>query len=114
MQFETKVFVPVKNHGARIADFGGVLFFSSFLVPAALRAMKYRIPPQVVILFFFLWIGSIILVFVGRRVAKGNLFEVGLSDTILVLLDDGIHVGEEVFTLDQVTDLEGQVERRGQ
>jgi hypothetical protein len=110
MQFETKVFVRVKNTGARVADSGGVLFFATLLLVAVFGGLKYRITPQVGIVLVFLWIGSIVLVFVGRRMAKGNLFEIGLSDTVLVLLDDSIHVGNEVYSFDQVTDLDFWIE----
>jgi hypothetical protein len=108
VEFETKVFVPVKNPGARMADIGGAIFFSSLVFLAAAKALK--IPDAYRVCALCLWVLSIPTIFIGRRIAKGNLFEIGLSDTDLVLAEEGIRIGDEYYPHDQVTDLDFWIE----
>ena len=40
MQFQTQIFVKVKNNGARLAKLGGYLFAASLLIVGALTVTK--------------------------------------------------------------------------
>jgi hypothetical protein len=108
MKFETKIFVPVKNPGARIADIGGAVFFAALVLLGAAKAID--LPDFYRVGIAGLWILSIPTIFIGRRIARGNLYEIGLSDTDLVLAEDGVRIGEEYYPHDQITDLDFWVE----
>jgi hypothetical protein len=108
MQFQARIFVPVRNPGARIAELGGPLFFGSLLVGAAVQTLKAPGSYQ----FYSLGLLglSILCMIVGRIIAKGNLFTVGLSDTDLVVEEDGLRIGDTFYPLDQITDLDFMIE----
>jgi len=86
-----------------MADIGGILIVSSFLLLGILKVL--RIPRINSLYGFCLTVAGIIIVFIGRRMAKGNMFTVGLSDTGLMVGEEGIRVGEDYYPLDQITDL---------
>src|ERR1700734_4024779 len=108
MEFRSKIFVRVKNPGARIADLGGMLVYGSFVLIAILKVLKA--PPGYMLGGFCLTVAAIIMVFIGRKIAKGNMFEIGLADTELVVAEDGVRIGEEYYPLDQITDLDFWIE----
>ena len=53
---------------------------------------------------------GLLCMIVGRIIAKGNMFRIGLSDTEFVAVEDGVRVGEEFYSHDQLTDLDFWVE----
>ena len=108
MEFQSKIFVRVKNPGARIADLSGMLVYGFFVLIAILKVLKA--PPGFMLGGFCLTVAAIIMVFIGRKIAKGNMFEIGLADTVLVVAEDGVRIGEEFYPLDQITDLDFWIE----
>jgi hypothetical protein len=108
MQFQTRIFVPVRNPGARIVNFSGPLMVGGILLTGVLRTLK---EPESYQDYSLGLIGlGILCVIVGRIIAKGNLFTIGLSDTELVVAEDGVRVGNESYPLDQITDLDFMIE----
>jgi|SRR5580658_162805 len=108
MQFQTRIFVPVRNPGARIVNFAGPLMVGGIFLTGILRALKV---PESYKDYSLGLIGIGILCWiVGRIVAKGNLFTIGLSDTDLVVAEDGVRVGNEFYPLEQITDLDFMIE----
>jgi hypothetical protein len=108
MQFQARIFVSVRNPGARIAGIGAWMFFGSLVLFAALEAFKVLDTYAK----YWLWLFglAILCMIVGRIVAKGNMFTIGLSDTDLVVGEDGVQVGNELYPLDQLTDLDFMIE----
>ena len=108
MEFQSRIFVRVKNPGARIADLGGPLIIGSMLLVGVVEKLKLPAP------FEYYCIGLLVLGILcaigGRIIAKGNMFTIGLSDTDLVVAEDGVRVGNELFLLDQLTDLDFMIE----
>jgi hypothetical protein len=104
MEFQSKIFVRVSNPGARLSDLGGILLMSSIVLIAVLKLLKAS---EMYSLFDIgLAVIGIALVLVGRSQANGNMFNIGLSDTNLVVTSKGIRLGEEFYPLDQVSDLD--------
>jgi hypothetical protein len=108
MQFQARIFVKVRNPGARIAELGGPLFFGSLLVGAAVRTLKAPDSYQFYSLGLFGL--SILCMIVGRIIARGNLFTIGLSDSELIVAEDGVRIGNEFYPMDQLTDLDFMIE----
>jgi hypothetical protein len=108
MEFQAKIFVSVSNPGARIAELGGPFIMGSIVLLAVLKVVK--VPD----FYGFYCIGLLVLgllcMIVGRMIAKGNMFRIGLSDTELVAAENGVRVGEEFYSHDQLTDLAFWVE----
>lgn len=108
MQFETRIFVKVGNPGARVADLGGFLLFFSFLFGAVV--LYYNLNAS---WYYFSLIGlglGVIALIIGRIMTKGNMFDIGLSDTALVVADEGIGIGNKWYPIDQVADLDFMIE----
>ena len=61
-----------------------MLVYGSFVLIAILKVLKA--PPGYMLGGFCLTVAAIIMVFIGRRIAKGNMFEIGLADTVLVVV----------------------------
>jgi hypothetical protein len=103
MEFQARIFVSVRNPGARIAELGGPFVMGSIVLLAILKIVK---APD---FYQFYCIGLLVLgllgMIVGRMIAKGNMFRIGLSDTELVAAENGVRVGEEFYSHDQLTDL---------
>jgi hypothetical protein len=108
MEFQSRIFVKVSNPGARISDMGGVLFYGSFLLIAIMKILK--MPNEYMLYCLGLTVLAGIMIFVGRKIAKGNMFSIGLSDTELVVSEDGVRVGDTFYTHDQLTDLDFWIE----
>jgi hypothetical protein len=53
---------------------------------------------------------AIILILIGRRMARGNLFTIGLSDTDLIVTEEGIQVGDDFYSVGQMDKLDFWVE----
>ncbi|HUB62031.1 MAG TPA: hypothetical protein VL978_15055, partial [Puia sp.] len=53
---------------------------------------------------------SVLIMIAGRIIAKGNMFRIGLSDTDLVVAEDGVRIGNEFYPLDQITSLDFMIE----
>jgi hypothetical protein len=108
MQFQTRIFVPVKNPGARIVNLAGPLIVGGILLAGVLRALK---EPGSYLNYSVGLLGlGILCMIVGRIIAKGNLFTIGLSDTDLVVAEDGVRVGNESYPLEQITELDFMIE----
>jgi len=108
MQFQSRIFVKVKNPGARVADIGGALVIVSMVSEAGLAAFK--VPRYFLVYPLGLLVLSILCMIIGRIIARGNMFSIGLSDTDLVVAEDGVRVGNEFFPLEQITDLDFMIE----
>lgn len=108
MEFQAKIFVKVSNPGARMADLGGIVFIGSILLLAGLALFKVsdRYENYCYGLIGF----GILCAIAGRIIAKGNMFKIGLSDTELVVGENGLRVGEEYYLHDQLTDLDFWIE----
>jgi hypothetical protein len=108
MEFQAKVFVSVSNPGARIAELGGPFVMGSAVLLAVLRLAK--VPDSYEFYCIGLLVLGLLCMIVGRIIAKGNMFRIGLSDTELVAGENGVRVGEEFYSHDQLTDLAFRVE----
>ncbi len=62
------------------------------------------------IMVYGLLVLGILCMIGGRIIAKGNLFRIGLSDTELMVAENGVRVGEEFYSHDRLTDLAFWVE----
>jgi hypothetical protein len=108
MEFQSRIFVRVSNPGARIADLGGILVMGSAVLLGVLKLFK--VSDSYGNYSIYLLILGILFMIVGRIIAKGNMFTIGLSDTELVVAEDGVRVGEEFYSHDQLTDLDFWIE----
>jgi hypothetical protein len=108
MEFQSRIFVKVSNPGARISELGNILIMGSAVLFGALKLLKVPAPYEY---YCFIVLGlGILCMIVGRIMAKGNMFTIGLSDTELVVAESGVRVGEVYYSHDQLTDLDFWVE----
>lgn len=77
-----------------MVEIGSVLFFGSLILAGVLSALKISDSYQIWSLCLFIL--GILSMIVGRIIAKGNMFTIGLSDTDLVVAEDGVQVGRFV------------------
>jgi hypothetical protein len=108
MEFQSRIFVRVSNPGARTADVGGVLIIVAMLLGVVLKLLK--VPDSYEYYCLYVLGFGILCMIAGRIIAKGNMFTIGLSDTELVVAENGIRVGEEFYPHDQLSDLDFWVE----
>src|SRR5580693_2032039 len=99
MEFQAKIFVSVRNPGARIAELGGPFVMGSVVLLAVLNLLK--VPGFYEFYCIGLLVAGLLCMIVGRIIAKGNMFRIGLSDTEFVAVEDGVRVGEEFYSHDQ-------------
>ena len=104
MEFQSRIFVKVSNPGARVADLGGILFIASIVLAVVLKLLKVW-DSYAYYCLYVLGLGILCMI-TGRIIAKGNMFTIGLSDTELVVAENGIRVGEEFYPHDQLSDLD--------
>src|SRR6185312_196655 len=108
MQFHTRIFVRVRNPGAQIAKIGGYLLTTSFMVFVILELSNAWDSYAGYLLYPFA--AGVIASIAGRLIAKGNLYQIGLSDTQLVVDAAGIQIGAQTFPMDHITNLDFLVE----
>jgi hypothetical protein len=108
MEFQSRVFVKVSNPGAQMADFGGILIMGAAVLAGVLKLLKESDSAERY--GFLVFILGILCVIVGRIIAKGNMFKIGLSDTELGIDENGIRVGEKFYSYDQLIDLDFWIE----
>ena len=101
MSFQTKIVESSKNPNAKIAWAGGGL------IALAMILMSQGDYLEIGVLLF--GIGVILLV-IGAVAAKGDVAALQVSDTDISISADGIRVGDDVYSLKLVSDLEFHVE----
>jgi hypothetical protein len=107
MEFQTKLVQYRKNVGARISDAGGIVFFTSILSGAVLEKLDVSKYGFYALLGFGL---SIVLLIVGRRMARGNLSHTEISDTDLMVSNERIMVGDQSYMVGEMQDLDFWIE----
>jgi hypothetical protein len=101
MQFQTKIIEGNKNPRARVVWAGAVLIFLSMVLMCMNGTVHYG--------FWLFGVGVAVLI-LGLLGAKGDVDFERLSETTLVMDCEQIRVGETVYPLSQVTEIEFQVE----
>ena len=107
MEFQTKLVNPRKNNGARLMEAGGVLIFCTII---SLR-MLHRLNPGVYLMFALLGLGGgIALLLIGRRRTNGDMLHHEVTDTDLVVSSEKIVVGDQVYPISEMENLDFWVE----
>jgi hypothetical protein len=107
MEFQTKLVNPRKNTGARLSEAGGALMFSTLI---AMR-MLHRISTYSFLAIAVLGLGGgLTLLSIGRRKTRGGMLHHEVTDTDLVVSSEKIVVGDEVYPISEMEDLDFWVE----
>ena len=101
MEFQTKIIEGNKNPRARVVWVGAALIFVSMVLMCMNGYVHYG---------FWLFGAGVVVLIVGLMGAKGDVDLMELSETNLVMDCEQIRVGETVYPLSQVTEIEFQVE----
>jgi hypothetical protein len=107
MEFQTKLVNPRKNTGAHLMEAGGVLIFCTII---SLRMLNRHNADVRVILALLGLGGGIALLLIGRRMTRGDMLHHDVSDTDLVVSSERIVVGDQVYTISEMQDLDFWVE----
>jgi hypothetical protein len=107
MEFQTKLVNPRKNKGARLSEAGGALMFCTLI---SMR-MLHRIPVSAFLALAVLGLGGgLALLHIGRRMTRGDMLHHDVSDTDLVVSSERIVVGDQVYPISEMQNLDFWVE----
>jgi hypothetical protein len=101
MEFQSKIIEKKKNPRARVAAVGVVLFMAGMILSVVHGYEQYA-----------LWsfgVGMVLLIG-GAVYARGNLTNIGVSDTDVVVNVSSIRIGDMTWPVDQIAGLEFLVE----
>jgi len=107
MEFQTKLVNPRKNTGAHLMQAGGVLIFCTII---SLRMLNRLNGNAYVILALLGLGGGIALLLIGRRSTRGDMLHHDVSDTDLVMSSERIVVGDQVYPISEMQNLDFWVE----
>jgi len=107
MEFQTKLVNPRKNTGAHLMEAGGVLIFCTII---SLRMLNRLNGNAYVILALLGLGGGIALLLIGRRSTRGDMLHHDVSDTDLVMSSERIVVGDQVYPISEMQNLDFWVE----
>jgi hypothetical protein len=101
MQFQAKIVEGNKNPNARIAWAGGGLLFLGMVLMCTDAYRRYG---------FWLFGIAIVVLIVGALRSKGDVGLIAVSDTDLVVSAEEIRVGDAIYPVGRVSDIQFQVE----
>jgi hypothetical protein len=107
MEFQTKLVNPRKNASARLMEAGGVLIFCTII---SLRVLHRTAAYAFLALALLGFGGGIALLLIGRRMSSGGMLHHEVTDTDLVVSSEKIVVGDEVYQISEMADLDFWVE----
>jgi hypothetical protein len=107
MEFQTKLVNPRKNKGAHLMEAGGVLIFCTII---SLRILNGHNADARVMLALLGLGGGIALLLIGRRMTRGDMLHHDVSDTDLVVSSEKIVVGDQVYPISEMQNLDFWVE----
>lgn len=107
MEFQTKLVNPRKNTGAHLMEAGGVLIFCTII---SLRMLNRLNGNAYVILALLGLGGGIALLLIGRRSTRGDMLHHDVSDTDMVMSSERIVVGDQVYPISEMQNLDFWVE----
>jgi len=107
MEFQTKLVNPRKNTGAHLMQAGGVLIFCTII---SLRMLNRLNGNAYVILALLGLGGGIALLLIGRRSTRGDMLHHDVSDTDMVMSSERIVVGDQVYPISEMQNLDFWVE----
>jgi len=107
MEFQTKLVNPRKNTGAHLMGSGGVLIFCTII---SLRMLNRLNGNAYVILALLGLGGGIALLLIGRRSTRGDMLHHDVSDTDMVMSSERIVVGDQVYPISEMQNLDFWVE----
>jgi hypothetical protein len=101
MEFRTKLVLGKKNKKARLSVLGALVLLVGVFMAMADGYERYAL---------WTFVAGVVLLVVGAILAKGDLSDIEVSDSELVISRDGIRIGEEFYTMGLIQNMDFRVE----